>query len=421
MRTEQPEKERKASRDADGSILKKVIERRASNGKVKKLTVFYARCRYTDNDGKRREKKRRASSFEDAKIQRRILRQEIESELSSAPKRESAPVKTVVDAIDYYEEHYVTEAVYSGDEKVSGLREPLEYIRRDLNMFRKEFANRLLESVTYDELKERKLRRLATPVVTDYFEKIPLTEQERASFDKRKRFRYEKRSKTRPRAIASVNREMERLRRIFNIVVKRGWLSASPFSKGDSLISKASENERVRILSFDEEKRLQAQCVGKREHLKAIAIIAVDTFLRKNELFSLNLADIDLPTRTITVKALNSKTLKSRKVPISSRAYEYLTQIIAVHDGESEKLFSISSVNSSFPSALSDAGIRDFTFHDLRGTGITRMLQAGWPAAEVMKMSGHTSWKTFIRYVKQDETRLQAAGEALDRLHKANS
>ncbi|MGH9967341.1 MAG: hypothetical protein ACREBG_05855, partial [Pyrinomonadaceae bacterium] len=40
---------------------------------------------------------------------------------------------------------------------------------------------------------------------------------------------------------------------------------------------------------------------------------------------------------------------------------------------------------------------------DCRHTAITRMIQAGIPATETMKISGHTQFVTFARYVNVNE------------------
>ena len=52
-----------------------------------------------------------------------------------------------------------------------------------------------------------------------------------------------KRKRRLERALASVHRELERLRRIFNITVRQGWLDKSPFQMGDALISHTTEND----------------------------------------------------------------------------------------------------------------------------------------------------------------------------------
>lgn len=417
-------KQRKAWRNPEGSILKIKEQRRLSNGKTKEVEVIYVRQRYTDNAGRRREKKRRAESASDALTVRRQIQDEIKREL--AEELEPEKPKLFSEILDYYEENYVKEAEYAGNQKVSGLREPLKYIQRHLEVFRTEFGDKLINKINYDDLKNFRENRLKIPVKTTYFEKIELTKEEKKAnnYARNKKYRYEKREKTRPRALATVHRELERLRRIFNIAVRQGWLEVSPFMRGDSLISHAQENERVRILSAAEEKRLFAACTGRREHLKPILIAALDTCLRKNELFTITWKDVDLDKNVITVQALNSKTLRSRLVPITSRLNAELQKLKnnGIFTEADDRVFGMDSAKKSFYTALEKAEIKEFRFHDLRGTGITRLLRAGIPAAEVMKISGHTQWKTFMRYVKLDDDTMQRSKDALDayleNLHK---
>ena len=73
----------------------------------------------------------------------------------------------------------------------------------------------------------------------------------------------------------------------------------------------------------------------------------------------------------------------------------------------------IDSIRNGFRSALKAAKIEDFRFHDCRHTAITRMIQAGIPATETMKISGHTQFVTFARYVNVNE---QAARKGAERL-----
>lgn len=406
-------KPRKETRDAEGSIFKRVEERRASNGKTKKITFYIARVRYLDNDGRRREKTRRCATYSDAVIKRRELRAEIKKEL--AAELEPEKPKLFSEVIDHYENEYVKEAEYSGNEKVAGLRSSLKHIRSELEMFRQEFGAVLVTKITYEDIRRFKAKRLAAPVEETVTEKIPLTEQEkeiyRAQKSYNRKYKYRKVKRSAPRAVASVNRELERLRRIFNIALRQNWLDKSPFQLGDSIISRAAEVERVRILSADEEKRLLAACTDKREHLRAILIAALDTALRKSELFTLTWDDINFDKKTIRVKALNAKTLKSRIVPVSSRL---LRELEALKDYPSETVFGQRDAKHAFYNALRHAGIKDFRFHDLRGTAITRLLRAGMPASEVMKISGHSEFKTFLRYVKLDDDTVERARKALD-------
>lgn len=408
-------RDRKSTRDPEGSIIKKIEERRTANGRTKKVPVYYARVRYTDGQGVRKEKKRRAQSFDDAVIQRRRLREEISNERFTSSDEKQKP-KYFREVLDYYVANYVKPAEYAGNHKVAGLREPIAYIERHIELFRKEFGDKLADRITHDDLKEFKARRLAVPVTIEYQERIAIQDGRG-----KKKYRLEKKEKTRPRAIASVHRELERLRRIFNIAVRKGWLDQNPFRKGDPLVLHSVENHRVRILSFAEEKRLLAACAGRREHLRPILVSALDTCLRKNELFTLLWGDVDLNKRTICVRALNTKTLRTRIVPISERLFAELLQLREMtHVDDASPVFGISSPKKAFYGALADAKITDLRFHDLRGTGITRLLRAGMPATEVMKISGHTQWSTFMRYVKVDDDTISRAKTALDNYLEAS-
>ncbi|MBF0287139.1 MAG: tyrosine-type recombinase/integrase [SAR324 cluster bacterium] len=42
--------------------------------------------------------------------------------------------------------------------------------------------------------------------------------------------------------------------------------------------------------------------------------------------------------------------------------------------------------------------MKDFTFHDLRHTAITRMVIEGYPVSFIMEMTGHTNFNTHSRY-----------------------
>ena len=105
--------------------------------------------------------------------------------------------------------------------------------------------------------------------------------------------------------------------------------------------------------------------------------------------------------RIITIIAFNSKTAKARDVGMTPRVYDELVKLWEQSPKNLDELvFGIKdNFKKSFTSACSDAGVKEFRFHDLRHTAITRMIQAGLSPMEVMKVSGHTQMNTFARYV----------------------
>jgi integrase len=122
---------------------------------------------------------------------------------------------------------------------------------------------------------------------------------------------------SRQRSITAVNRELELLRTIFSFAEHNDWVAKSPFKKGASLISKASERQRDRVLTLDEEARLLAACSGRRAHLRPLVITALDTGMRRGELLKLVWPDVDFALDLIRVRATNTKTERPRTIGIT--------------------------------------------------------------------------------------------------------
>lgn len=353
-----------------------------------KESVWYARITVKDAAGNRRNIKRRAKDKTKAKGILRGLAQQLDTEGEKAI--ESSQI-SFNDLCEFYERTYLHEAEYSHDRKISGLRAP-QRAQLALKLFRAQFGNLKLRSITYGDLYAFRAERLKT--LTQY---------------------------GRPRTIASVNREFVVLRRVLNVGVQQGWLTRSPFSAGSPLISAADENRRERILSADEERRLFAAVASepKREHLKGILLIALDCALRRGEIFTLQWSDINLDRRTITVRAFNCKTARSRTVAMTIRVYEdLLRRWFDSKQEQSTFVFSVRvTIRTAFAKACKAANVQDFHLHDCRHTAITRMISAGIPPVEVMRVSGHTTLSCLYRYSNLDSDTVFRAAAALDSYH----
>ena len=197
------------------------------------------------------------------------------------------------------------------------------------------------------------------------------------------------------------------------------------------------EVERTRILSRDEELRLLAACTGERTkaverrrlgklerfdqtvnmdnpQLRAVIILAIETAMRRGEIHALKWSAVDLTGRTIRIEGASTKTLKTRLVPISARLRETLAQLRQNQLRPNSPVFGGADFKRSFNTAARNAGLSDIHFHDLRHTAITRMLEAGISPPLVMKISGHTQQKTFMRYVNQSESSVYEIALKLD-------
>lgn len=345
---------------------------------------LYARVQFKDETGKHRDLWRRAESRTHARQLIRELLREIEN--STAVALDAANM-TFEDLAAYFEKHHLQPAQYIDGRKVSGVRSLIPALAA-VNALRAHFGARKLRSITYGDLDAYRTARLRTPT-----------------------------QHGKQRAIATVNRELSKARRLFNVAIQKGWLSESPFKRGGTLISNADEVHRERVLSREEETRLLAaiEAQPKREHLKGIVLIALDCGLRRGEIFTLTWGDVEFSRRTITVRAFNAKTARSRTVAMTIRVYEALTaRFSAAPRSQDERVFNIAGVKRSFTSACRAAGIEDFRLHDCRHTFITRAIRAGLPPVEVMRVSGHTTMSAFYRYANLDSDAVFRAAAALD-------
>jgi integrase len=77
------------------------------------------------------------------------------------------------------------------------------------------------------------------------------------------------------------------------------------------------------------------------------------------------------------------------------------------------------TVRTAFAKACKAANIQDFHLHDCRHTAITRMIRAGLPPVEIMRVSGHTTMSAFYRYANLEVDTIFRAASALDAFHAA--
>jgi site-specific recombinase XerD len=79
----------------------------------------------------------------------------------------------------------------------------------------------------------------------------------------------------------------------------------------------------------------------------------------------------------------------------------------------------IKDIKTVFSSALRDAKIKDFKFHDLRRTGATRLGEGGADAFYITAILGHADVNTSQIYTIATNEGLRRAMESLTRRHGA--
>ena len=346
---------------------------------------WLARYQYTDKSGKRRNVKRIAESEDKAKG---VLRKLLNDHDQTGGFAVEGDRLTFGKLASIYAERKIIKARYQGDKKIAG-RRSVKPVEVALTALKEHFSSKRLKSITHSDVEQYKLDRLDTP--TKYGTQ---------------------------RSIATVNRELELLRAMFRFAIRQGWLVRSPFEMGDPLISKADETRRERTLTHEEEIKLLDACSGRRAHLRALVITALDTAARRGELFKLKWSDVDFNNDVIRLRATTTKTATARTIGITPRVREELMKLwLESAQDMDDTVFGYgkenSTIKTAWKSACRTAGVESFRFHDLRHTATTRLVQTGVPSTLVMKITGHTQHVTFARYVNPNDDSVRQAADAL--------
>jgi len=214
---------------------------------------------------------------------------------------------------------------------------------------------------------------------------------------------------------ATVNRELEVLRYLFNIAERwEKFYGKNPVSRAGLL---PSNNQKQRVLSIEEEKRLLAAC---EPYLRNIIITALYTGMRKGEIISLKWDNVDFKRNIIAVEIENNKSKKIKQIPISSFMRKMLLEL-KLKSSRNDYVFLNSkgtpykrqdSLNRAFKLALKKAKLENLRSHDFRHTADTRMNVVTGNIVAVSKILGHSSLQMTRRYAHPQDS-LKEAVESL--------
>lgn len=327
---------------------------------------LYARLQYQDADGKWKEKLKPITDKRTALRAVEEMRRELDLH---GQETLTSDKMTFTELARLYKDAKMSPAIFENGIKISGRKSSIDWMVNSLIQYFGAKQTRAIKSRDLEAFKTFKLNGITR--------------------------------RGNKRKIASVNRELEVLRAMLNFALQNEWIIKNPFTLTKGVISKAAEVERDRILSFEEEARLLAACAEKRAHLKPMLICALDTAMRRGEIFKMKWQDVDFTKNEIHIPQTNSKTEDARTVGITPRLGQELEFLWEISPKDKNgRVFGITNtIKTAWKTACRLADIEDFRFHDCRHTATTRMIASGSPHTEVMKITGHTQLKTFLRYL----------------------
>jgi hypothetical protein len=168
-------------------------------------------------------------------------------------------------------------------------------------------------------------------------------------------------------------------------------------------LSSTISRHQSRVLVPASEAALFAALTGDRQHLRTLVTVALYSGPRRGELLKLCWSNVDFDLNAINFT--EKKTNRDRSVPMGPIVQEALLDLRA-QAGDAEYVFTnpdtetrYTDIKKSFSAACREAGITNFTFHDLRHTFGTRLADAGVDVVKIKELMGHASIVTTMRYI----------------------
>lgn len=182
---------------------------------------------------------------------------------------------------------------------------------------------------------------------------------------------------------ATINRSLAALKKALSLA----WdLGMTQVNHGLEIKSLPPNNKREVFLTLDEVHHLASHCA---EGVQAAIWIALYTGARRGEVLAIRPEDVG--SHSLTIHAQNTKTLRTRVVPIVDPLWRWLSEVpLPYKDYEGLK--------SGFQRGRKKAGMRHVNFHDLRHSCASILIASGADLYTVSKILGHAAVTTTQRY-----------------------
>lgn len=243
---------------------------------------------------------------------------------------------------------------------------------------------------------------------------------------------------------ATINRELEKLRRAFTVAMDQGLLFARP------KITKLKEDNTRE--GFFEREQFTAFVPHLPEPLQHVVRFAYVTGWRRSEILDLKWKNVDLKNGVVRLDPDTTKNDDGRVFPVNPELRQVLERrqelarapykrrkVVKLKDDPEALVFTkknglpILSFDKAWRIACRAAGIHDRVierelpngkvvskvrpgriFHDFRRTAVRNLENAGVPRSQAMKLVGHRTEAIYNRYAIVNENDLRAAVVKLD-------
>ncbi len=188
---------------------------------------------------------------------------------------------------------------------------------------------------------------------------------------------------------STINKKLNVLKHMFTKAVEWEMVESEILKRIRKVKLLQDDSKRLRYLSKEECQSLVNICDS---HLRPIVVTALNTGMRRGEIFNLRWENVDLKHGFILLD--KTKNGERREIPINDTlkaTFQGVTRRLDVsyvfYDYATGKPYQ--TVKRSFRTACKRAGIRDFRFHDLRHTFASHLVMTGSDITTVKELLGH--------------------------------
>ena len=242
---------------------------------------------------------------------------------------------------------------------------------------------------------------------------------------------------------ATANHKIKYLKTALNKAVAWGFLPKNPLTSVKP--SKVDNRGVVRYLTDEEDTRLRETLDAREEkhrtqrknynqwrternceplpeysdnefvdHLKPLVLLALNTGMRRGELFNLKWTDVAFDRNMLTIQGKTAKSGKTRHVPMTEEAFDILKRW-SENPKNSDYVFPsadggvMDNIKNPWDRLMKDAEITNFRFHDCRHTFASRLVMRGVDLNTVRELLGHSSIEMTLRYAHLAPEKLATA------------
>ncbi len=182
----------------------------------------------------------------------------------------------------------------------------------------------------------------------------------------------------------TLNKDIRNLKTFIN------WCRENRYLNGNIKLKELKEKERpVKFLNSEQIRKLLSAAESY-PSVKMRILLALGTGLRRGDIDTLKISDIDFDRNSIsTTNRKTKKNMASR--PVSAEIMVELSKYVYALDVSQEKLFTTIFNHRIWRKVCKKAGLTDLKFHDLRKTFCSILAQNGVSTAVTQRLLEHSS------------------------------